>query len=120
MWTASCSSQREAKPVMFAKETHRGAQEVVNAWFFLPNVIDDINQSPHGQDGCHLTDDNLDEFSWMKKFCILIKISMKFVPYGLIDNSPALVQIMAWRRIGDKPLTEPLLTQFTDAYMRSS
>ena len=25
---------------------------------------------------------------------------------------------MAWRRIGDKPLSEPMLTQFTDAYMR--
>ena len=25
---------------------------------------------------------------------------------------------MAWCRIGDKPLSEPLLTRFTDAYMR--
>ena len=25
---------------------------------------------------------------------------------------------MAWRRIGDKPLSEPVLTQVTDAYMR--
>ena len=25
---------------------------------------------------------------------------------------------MAWRRIDDKPLSEPTLTQFTDAYMR--
>ena len=25
---------------------------------------------------------------------------------------------MAWRRIGDKPLSESMLTQFTDAYMR--
>ena len=39
-----------------------------------------------------------------KKFCILIKIS-KFVTRGPIDNNPALVQIMAWRRIGDKPLS---------------
>ena len=50
------------------------------------------------------------------KFCILIKISLKFVPRGPIDNNLALVQIMAWRRIGDKPLSEPMLTQFTDAY----
>ena len=35
-----------------------------------------------------------------------------------IDNNPALAQIMAWRRIGDKPLSEPVLTWFTDAYMR--
>ena len=37
------------------------------------------------------------------------KISLKFVPKGPINNIPALVQIMAWRRPGDKPLSEPML-----------
>ena len=37
---------------------------------------------------------------------------------GLIDNKWALVQEMAWRRSGDKPLSEPMLNQYTDAYMR--
>ena len=46
------------------------------------------------------------------------EISLKYVPWGLIDNMSALVQIMAWRRPGDKPLSEPMLTQFTDAYMQ--
>ena len=45
---------------------------------------------------------------------------MKFVSKGLINNIPALVQIMAWRRTGDKPLSEPMITQFNDAYMRHS
>ena len=49
---------------------------------------------------------------------ISIKISLKFVPKGAIDNKSALVQVMAWRRTGDKPLPKPMLTQFTDAYMR--
>ena len=53
-----------------------------------------------------------------EKFCSLIKISLKFVPKGPINNNQALVQIMAWRWIGGKPLSEPMLTQFTDAYMR--
>ena len=30
----------------------------------------------------------------------------------------ALVQVMAWRRTGVKPIPEPMLAQFTDAYMR--
>ena len=30
-------------------------------------------------------------FLWMKSFCILIKMSLKFVPNGPIDNNPALV-----------------------------
>ena len=59
-------------------------------------------------------------FLWIKieKYCISIKISQKFVPKGPIDNIPAMVQIMAWRRIGDKPLAEPMLTWFTDTYMQ--
>ena len=33
----------------------------------------------------------------------------KFLHNGPINNIPALVQIMAWRRPGDKPLPEPML-----------
>ena len=53
-----------------------------------------------------------------EKFCILIDISLKFVSKGQIINIPALVQIMTWHRIGDKPLSEPMLTQFNDTYMQ--
>ena len=44
---------------------------------------------------------------------IPIKISMKFVPKCPINNIPALVQIMAWRRPGDKPLSEPMMVSLT-------
>ena len=47
-----------------------------------------------------------------------IQISLKFVPMIPINNKPALVQVMAWCRIGDKPLPELMMTQFIDAYMR--
>ena len=40
---------------------------------------------------------------------IPIKISLKFVPKGSIKNTPALGQVMAWRRSGDKPLCEPVI-----------
>ena len=43
---------------------------------------------------------------------------MKCFLRDLIDNMLSLVQIMAWRRIGDKPLSEPVTVYFTDAYMR--
>ena len=39
-------------------------------------------------------------------------------PKSPIENKLALVQVMAWRRTDNKPLPEPILTQFTDAYMR--
>ena len=40
---------------------------------------------------------------------ISIEFSLKFVPSGPINNIPALVQIMAWRRSGYKPLSEPMM-----------
>ena len=40
---------------------------------------------------------------------IAIKILLKIVSKVPINNIPALVQIMAWRRPGDKPLYEPML-----------
>ena len=49
---------------------------------------------------------------------IPIQISLQFVPRSPIDSTLALVQVMAWRRTGDKPLPEPMLTQFADIYMR--
>ena len=52
-----------------------------------------------------------------EKFDISIRISLKFVPKGPIDNKSVLVQVIAWCRRGEKPLPEPMLTQFTD-YMR--
>ena len=44
---------------------------------------------------------------------IPIKISLKFVPKGPFNNIPALVQIMAWRRPGDKPLSEPMMVRLS-------
>ena len=40
---------------------------------------------------------------------ITIKISLKFVPKGPVNNIPALAQIMAWRRPDDKPFSEPIM-----------
>ena len=48
---------------------------------------------------------------------IPIQISLKLVPRSQIDNKPALRRVMDWHRTGDKPLPEPILTKFTDAYM---
>ena len=41
--------------------------------------------------------------------CILIKLSLKYVRKGPIDNNRALVRTTAWRRSGDKPLSEPMM-----------
>ena len=53
-----------------------------------------------------------------EKFYILLWISLNFVPYGPIDNMWALVQVMAWRQTGNRPLLEPMLIQVSGACMR--
>ena len=45
-----------------------------------------------------------------EKFYFLFQISL-FVPEGPFDNKWALVQLMAWRWIGNKPLLEPMMTK---------
>ena len=40
---------------------------------------------------------------------ISIKISLKFVRKGSVNNIAALFQIMAWRLPEDKPLSEPMV-----------
>ena len=69
------------------------------------------------QNGCHFADD-IFICIFVIDFIALIKTLLRFVPEGLIDNNPAFVQIRVWRWIGDKPLSEPMLTRFTDAYMQ--
>ena len=61
------------------------------------------------QNGCHFADDIFKYIFLNENVWILIKISLKFVPKCPINNIPALVQKMAWRRPGDKPLSEPMM-----------
>ena len=61
------------------------------------------------QNGRLFADDTFKRIFLNENVWIPIKISLKFVPKGPINNIPALVQIMAWRRPGDKPLSEPML-----------
>ena len=56
-------------------------------------------------------------FSVIKRFVFRVKFHRHFGPKGPIDIKSALVQVMAWRRTGDKPLSEPMLTHFIDTYM---
>ena len=53
-----------------------------------------------------------------ENLCILIQILLYFVPKGPINNIAAVDPIRAWRRTGDKPLSEPMMSKFTDAYMQ--
>ena len=68
-----------------------------------------VNTLRPRQNGRHFPDNILKCIFLNENVWISIKISLKFVLKGPISNIPALVQIMAWRRPGDKPLSEPVM-----------
>ena len=68
-----------------------------------------INTLRPRQNGRHFADDIFKCIFLNENVSIAIKIPLKFVPKGPINNIPALVQIMAWRRSCDKPLSEPMM-----------
>ena len=67
-----------------------------------------INTLKQRQNGLHFADD-IFKYIFLKDMLILINISLKLVSKGQMYNIPALVQIMAWCRPGDKPLSELML-----------
>ena len=71
-----------------------------------------INTLRPRQNGRHFADDTFKRIFLNENVIISIRISLKFVPKGRINIIPALVQIMAWRRPGDKPLSEPMMASF--------
>ena len=68
-----------------------------------------LNTLRPGQDGCQYPDDIFKYIFLNENVWISIEISRKCTLKGQINNIPALVQIMAWRRPGDKPLSEPMV-----------
>ena len=73
--------------------------------------LQSLNTLRPRQNDRHFPDDTFKHIFLNKNVCISIEISLKFVPKGPINDIPALVQIMAWRRPGDKPLFEPMMVR---------
>ena len=73
-------------------------------------VVHTLRPQKNGsQYGPHFPNDIFKRIFMNENIWILIKFSLKFVPKGPINNIPALVQIMAWRRPSSKPLSEPMM-----------
>ena len=68
-----------------------------------------VNTLRPRQHGHHFPDYMLKCIFLNENVWISIKFSLSIIPDGPINNIPALVQIMAWRRLGDKPLSEPMM-----------
>ena len=86
-------------------------------YFVVQSEWREVYDSPHlfntlrpRENGRHFADDTFTRIFLNENVGISIKISLKFVDGGPINTIPALAQMMAWRRSGDKPLSEPMVT----------
>ena len=68
-----------------------------------------VNTLRPRQNRRHFADDVFKCIFLNENVWIWINIWLKFIPKGPINLIPAFVQIMAWRRPGDKPLSEPMM-----------
>ena len=91
----------------FCYQCSRSLVKGTSDWHFIQIIV--INTLRPRQDGRHFPDDILKCIFLNENVWFPITISLKFVPKRLFNNIPALVQIMAWRRSGDKPLSAPMM-----------
>ena len=99
--TKRAVTQKEASHVPAAQVTHSN-----NGNASVSVAFDTLMPR---QNGCRFADDIFKCIFLNENFWFLTQISLKYAPYGLIDNMAALIQIMAWRRRRDKPLSEPMM-----------
>ena len=99
---------RALKPI--SKIVYELVVEILSTFFFCFNYV--FNTLRPRQNGHRFADDTFKRIFLNENVRISIKFSLKFVPKGPINNIPALVQIMAWRRSGAKPLSEPMMVSW--------
>ena len=99
-WMQSMGIRKLRLWVFDSHSSNHGKDELLRGWFYSLRSR---------QNGRLFADDVFKCIFLNENVLILIKISLKFIPKGPINNIPALVQIMAWRRPGDKPLSEPVM-----------
>ena len=93
---------------MACARDHQAITWTTDDWWAHPSEIS-VNTLRPRQNGRHFGNDTFKYLFVNKNVRIVIKISLKFVLKGPVNNIPVLVQIMAWRRPGDKTLSEPMM-----------
>ena len=79
-------------------------------WIYEATSVDPFNTSRLRQNG-HRYSEIFKCIFLNGNVWIPIKMSLKFVPKGSINNIPALIPIMAWYQPGNKPLSEPMMVR---------
>ena len=84
------------------------ATRLTSTWLCL-HVFPVVNSLGPKRNRQHFADNIFNYIFFNENEWISLRISLQFVPKVWINNIPAFVQIMAWRRPGDKPLSDPMM-----------
>ena len=109
MWVNRCQGSRDTKNEQVIRAPDTGAECTFILTDYPPNT-----QCNNGltmklrQNGRHFPDNIFKCIFLNEKLWISIRSSLKFVPKVPVDNKPSLVQILAWHRPGNHPLSEPM------------
>ena len=103
MWYLWCDADEQIKKI--SRRRPAGCRGLLQwrKWRFVVNTL------RTWQNGRLIADDIFKCIFLNENVSIAIKVSLKFVPKGPINNFPALVQIMTWRRPGGRPSSEPMM-----------
>ena len=82
--------------------------DLMRWWDLCPWHLNTLRPRPNGH---HFADDVFKHIFLNENVCILLKISLKFVPKDLINNISALDQIMTWHWPGTKALSGPIIVR---------
>ena len=109
----TCGRKRISKRIFYYQHQRNSRNAVlfyeISTAIWVDGRCQSVNTLRPRQNGRHFAADIFKYIFLNENVWIPIKISLKFVPKGWINNIPALVPMMAWRRPGDKPLSEPML-----------
>ena len=95
--------------IRYMRELYQTFTGKISQWMAENVVMFTFNTLRPRQNERHFADDIFKCIFVNENVWIWVKISLKSVSMGPINNIPALVQIMAWRRPGDRPLSEPMM-----------
>ena len=104
-----CQVDPQKQTSVKSESKHKDPRKVI--WKRLSAKCPGLNTLRTRQNGRHFADDIFKCIFLNENVWIPIKISLKFVPKGPINNIPVLVRIMAWRRPGAKPLSETMMVR---------
>ena len=105
-WDPPGSCRPQVGPMLAHRPCYHGTFSLLLA---LSEGKPPVNDHAYTHWGGHFPDDIFKCIFSNEKVWISINVSLTFVPNGPINNIPALVQIVAWRRSGDKPLFPPMM-----------